>query len=66
MIKDFKKISRFGKIKEIEELTEFVESYSEFENDLMKRLSEDKEYLPKPFNKNSCGFCPLKNICPRE
>lgn len=66
VLNDIKKQTHFSKIKHIEEFEEKAQEYFEFEDGLIERLKCEKDFLPNPLKKDSCNFCAIKNICPRE
>jgi hypothetical protein len=65
-IANIKASTQYSKFKLIDELSETLEDYKQFEDELILKLKNDKEFNPIPMNSKSCGFCSLKNTCPRH
>ena len=64
--KSFKQDVFVAKVKALDEMQEFLSTYKEQEENLVQALRRDKEFPPRPLDKEACQFCTLKNICPRE
>ena len=57
---EFKKISLF------ENLPDQVGKYLELENEVLKMMKTDKEYIASPKDAKACMYCSIKNICIKE
>jgi len=42
-----------------------IKNYSEFEENLYKRITLDTDFIPNPKKSTTCTFCDLSRICPK-
>lgn len=61
-----KKDFQFTKVKLVEDLADHLSSYQALEDDLIKKLRVEKDFLPNPRKIQTCDYCDLKNICSRR
>lgn len=49
-----------------EQYTEAFEKYPDFEKELIKKVNDEKEFPIEPYDGNSCFYCHVANICPKQ
>ena len=65
-LKTFKKVLGKCKTQFIADFDAKIEEYGQYENDAIVSLEKEELFYPKPFNKDSCGYCSVASICPRD
>jgi hypothetical protein len=59
-LKAFSKMIHFN-----DEYTDLIGEYEEFEQELIDKLTKEKEFKPNPIENLTCQYCHIANICPR-
>ena len=54
-----------SKIKMKKEFPVIFSDYVNYEQKVIERMEQDKDFLPNPKNVASCTYCPIRNICDR-